>query len=197
MSPHSGNHSAAILVDDNLVLKYAHQFISQNINSDLNDSDIRDFSESEIKALKEGGFPLEATTEKNDQVVDLISKVSAEYASIASTSIDTNEAALWLNVNPSRIRQRINDHSLLGIQGLENAWLLPRFQFDNNGKEIPGMRKVLQSIDSGCHPITINGFLNTPQPDLYSELVNKALTPKEWLQSGHPIEPLIELAKAL
>ncbi|MET1255309.1 hypothetical protein [Aliikangiella maris] len=197
MSTHGSNHFKASLVDDNLVLKYAHQFVLENYTCDLDEDARRDFSKSEIEALIEGGFPVEHETPSSSQVIDLISKVSAEYATIASTSIDTSEAARHLKVNPSRIRQRISEHSLLAIQGIENTWLLPRFQFDDNGNEIPGMRRVLQSIDKGCHPITINGFLNTPQADLYSELLNKSLTPKEWLQTGHPIEPLIELAKGL
>jgi hypothetical protein len=192
----NGNRSN--MINPELVLKYANAFVDQNICGDLEANEIsRGFLESEIEVLQQGGFPLDDITEETQSVADLVNQISAEYAVIASTAIDTSEAAEWLHVKPSRIRQRIGDHTLLGIQGVENNWLLPRFQFDDEGSEIPGMRKVLQSMQEGLHPITINGFLNAPQPDLYSDLLQKPLTPKEWLKSGHPVEPVIGLAKAL
>ncbi len=186
------------LVNPELVLMYANDFAAQNISGDLEINEIsRGFLESENEVLQQGGFPLDDIAEERQSVADLVSQISAEYAVIASTAIDTSEAAEWLHVKPSRIRQRIGDHTLLAIQGVENNWLLPRFQFDDEGCEIPGMRRVLQSMQEGLHPITINGFLNAPQPDLYSDLVQKPLTPKEWLKSGHPVESVIDLAKAL
>ncbi len=192
------NGNGSNLVNPELVLKYANDFAAQNISGDLEINEIsRGFLESEIETLQQGGFPLDDFTEERQSVADLVNQISAEYAVIASTAIDTSEAAEWLHVKPSRIRQRIGDHTLLGIQGIENNWLLPRFQFDDDGSEIPGMRRVLQSMEEGLHPITINGFLNASQPDLYSDLLQKPLTPKEWLKSGHPVEPVIDLAKAL
>ena len=192
----NGNESN--LVNPELVLKYANDFAAQNISGDLEVNEIsRGFVESEIEVLQQGGFPLDDIAEERQSVADLVNQISAEYAVIASTAIDTSEAAEWLHVKPSRIRQRIGDHTLLAIQGVENNWLLPRFQFDDDGSEIPGMRRVLQSMQEGLHPITINGFLNAPQPDLYSDLLQKSLTPKEWLKSGHPVEPVIDLARAL
>ena len=190
--------NASNLVNPELVLKYAKDFAAHNISGDLNSNEIsRGFLESEIEVLQQGGFPLDDITEATQSAADLVNQISAEYAVIASTAIDTGEAAEWLHVNPSRIRQRIGDHTLLAIQGVENNWLLPRFQFDDEGREIPGMRRVLQGMQEGLHPITINGFLNAPQPDLYSDLLGKPLSPKEWLKSGHPAEPVISLAKTL
>jgi len=192
------NGNGSNRVNPELVLKYANAFAAQNISGDLEINEIsRGFLESEIEALQQGGFPLDDIAEERQSVADLVNQISAEYAVIASTAIDTSEAAEWLHVKPSRIRQRLGDRSLLGIQGVENNWLLPRFQFDDDGSEIPGMRRVLQSMEEGLHPITINGFLNALQPDLYSDLSQKPLTPKEWLKSGHPVEPVIDLARAL
>ncbi|MEA3302163.1 MAG: hypothetical protein U9Q75_02705 [Pseudomonadota bacterium] len=192
------NGNGSNLVNPELVLMYANDFAAQNISGDLEVNEIsRGFLESEIEVLQQGGFPLDEIAEERQSAADLVSQISAEYAVIASTAIDTSEAAKWLHVNPSRIRQRIGDHSLLAIQGVENNWLLPRFQFDNDGREIPGMRRVLQGMEEGLHPITINGFLNAPQPDLYSDLLQKPLSPKEWLKSGHPVEPVIDLARVL
>lgn len=192
------NGNGSNLVNPELVLMYANDFAAQNISGDLEVNEIsRGFLESEIEVLQQGGFPLDEIPEERQSAADLVSQISAEYAVIASTAIDTSEAAEWLHVKPSRIRQRIGDHSLLAIQGVENNWLLPRFQFDNDGREIPGMRRVLQGMEEGLHPITINGFLNAPQPDLYSDLLQKPLSPKEWLKSGHPVEPVIDLARVL
>ena len=192
------NGNGSNLVNPELVLKYANAFVTQNLCGDLEINEIsRGFLESEVEALQHGGFPLDDTQEETQSAADLVSQISAEYAVIASTAIDTSEAAEWLHVKPSRIRQRIGDHTLLGIQGVENNWLLPRFQFDDKGREIPGMRRVLQSMEEGLHPITINGFLNAPQPDLYSDLLQKPLSPKEWLKSGHPVGTVIDLARAL
>lgn len=54
---------------------------------------------------------------------------AADYMALLESSHSTAEAARFLGVDASRIRQRIRERSLYGIE-YENAWRLPRFQFE-------------------------------------------------------------------
>lgn len=58
--------------------------------------------------------------------------------------------------------------------------------------EVPGLDRVLELIPAAWHPVSVTGFLHTPQHDL---AVNGApATPLEWLaHSDGDISPVLEL----
>jgi hypothetical protein len=47
------------------------------------------------------------------------------------------------------------------------------------------------------HPVTVERFFATPQPELYADEVGRDLTPREWLQAGYDPAPVVRLARDL
>ena len=62
---------------------------------------------------------------------------------------------------------------------------------------MPGIGKVLQVLDETLHPVTVERFFATPQPELYADEVGRDLTPREWLQAGYDPAPVVRLARDL
>ncbi len=154
----------------------------------------RELTETENRLLDEGGFPTLGEMPLAHFNIE-VSTLAGAYARLCAQALTTKEAAALLHVQPSRIRQRLGERSLFGIEK-EDHWVLPRFQFDND-RLIPGIGKVLQALDDALHPITVERFFNTPQPELYAEEVDRDLTPREWLQAGYNPTIVVRLARDL
>ena len=154
----------------------------------------RELTEAENRLLDEGGFPMPQPDDQGS-AGSAVSTLAVSYAEMCAQALTTKEAALLLQVQPSRIRQRLGEKTLFGIEK-EDHWVLPRFQFDH-GQIVPGIGKVLQVLDETLHPVTVERFFATPQPELYADEVGRDLTPREWLQAGYDPAPVVRLARDL
>ncbi|WP_052340925.1 hypothetical protein [Salinarimonas rosea] len=120
----------------------------------------------------------------------------ARHAVIVATALPLAEAARRFGVAPSRLRQRLQERTLLGVRSEDGrAWRIPLFQITEAG-ELPGLRLVLKAIRSDLRPVTIVGFFTTPQPDLEDE-TGAAMTPIAWLSSGRDPDAVRRLAAEL
>ena len=70
------------------------------------------------------------------------------------------------------------------------------FQFVQD-RLLPGIGEVVSQLDPELHPVTVMRWFLTPQPDLYVEAIEQALSPRDWLRLGYPAEPLARLAAQL
>jgi hypothetical protein len=154
----------------------------------------RELTAAENRWLDEGGFPTPPSTPQESAGGE-VSALAGAYARMCAQALTTKEAAALLQVQPSRIRQRLGERTLFGLEK-EDHWVLPRFQFDND-RIVPGIGKVLQVLDETLHPITVERFFVTPQPELYAEEVDRDLTPREWLQAGYDPALVVRLARDL
>jgi hypothetical protein len=154
----------------------------------------RELTEAESQLLDEGGFPAPHDDGERGSGVD-ISTLAQDYARMCLEALSTTEAAALLHVQPSRVRQRLAARTLFGL-AKGDRWVLPCFQFIG-GKPVPGIGKVLQVLDEALHPVTVERFFATPQPELYAEEVDRPLTPREWLQAGYDPAPVMQLARDL
>ena len=110
-------------------------------------------------------------------------------------SLSAAEAAKLLRVDVSRVRQRLRERSLFGIEYAGN-WRLPRFQFERR-LVIPGLARVLKSLPPDLFPLDIVDWFALPDPDLQLDSDAAPLSPREWLLSGRPIEAAVMLARDL
>lgn len=110
-------------------------------------------------------------------------------------AFDVAEVAQRLGVDPTRIRQRLRGRTLYGLRVQGRSWRLPRFQFDETGREIPHMGEVLRALPPDLHPRSVEGFLLAPTPELSAD--GKPTGPRDWLRSGGPADPVVALATAL
>ena len=91
-------------------------------------------SRPELRALEETGLSTLpwVGAAAHDPLTDTI----VHYMALIETSLSTAQAAALLGVDVSRIRQRIRNRSLAGVE-YEGEWRLPRFQFERNLPKAP------------------------------------------------------------
>ena len=147
-------------------------------------------AESMEGAVSKGGGTL-----SKSGATDNLTRVAAEYAAMVSQADTLKRVLDRLGVGSSRIRQRIQERSLYTLEAAEGR-VFPRFQFDND-HTIPNLEIVLQHISKKAHPVAVQRFFTSPHPDLESDMVAGAMSPRDWLVSGHPVEPVMRLAQEL
>jgi len=118
---------------------------------------------------------------------------AARTAAVEASALTVREVADMLHRSEVRIRQRLADHSLLGVR-VGNAWRVPAFQFDS-GAELPGWDRVMVALPQDVHPLTVARFLDHPHPDL--DIDGEASSPRQWLRAGADPRPVIEIAAGL
>ena len=59
------------------------------------------------------------------------------------------------------------------------------------GQADPRVGAGFQALPAGLHPTAIAGFLRTPQTEL--QVDGRPLSVLEWLRSGGPVEPVLQL----
>ena len=120
--------------------------------------------------------------------------LAAEYGQLVASADSAARVAERLGVKASRVRQRVGDRSLYAIE-TSGGRVFPRFQFAGD-RTLPGLDRVLGALDPDAHPVAVARFFLTPTPDLESDLVDGAVSPRDWLLAGLPAEPVAELAAA-
>jgi hypothetical protein len=150
-----------------------------------------DLSAAETEALRSVGALKDMASVGAES--DPLIKSQAQYMALLEDSLSTADAAKLLRVDVSRVRQRLRERSLLGIE-YEGSWRLPRFQFEHR-LVIPGLAQVLKSLPPDLFPLDIVDWFVLPDPDLQVDSDPTPLSPREWLLSGRPIEAVITLAR--
>ena len=87
-------------------------------------------------------------------------------ARLISTAYSASEVAERLGVNESRVRQRRAGGTLWAIQD-RGGWVFPALQFEDEGGrrgQIRELDQVLRVLPADLHPLSVAGFLTTPQP---------------------------------
>jgi hypothetical protein len=161
--------------------------------SPLDRRPISDLSTAETKALRSvGAFKEEASIRaENDPLI----KSHAQYMALLEDSLSAAEAAKLLRVDVSRVRQRLRERSLFGIE-YEGSWRLPRFQFERRFV-IPGLAQVLKALPLDLFPLDTVDWFVLPDPDLRLDSDAAPLSPREWLLSGRPVETVVTFARDL
>jgi len=141
-----------------------------------------ELTEDEKKTLDAGGFD---RTPLPPEVDDPVAVAAAEYAKLRNESLSAVEAADLLNVNDSRVRQRLTGKAptLYGFK-VDGDWRVPKFQFVEN-RRVPGLERVIPQLRAGLNPVTVVRWFNAPNPDLPAdEEEDRFLSPLEWLKTG-------------
>lgn len=117
----------------------------------------------------------------------------AAYASLVAAGLTTREAARRLGVSDARVRQRLQERTLLAVRE-GRAWKLPPFQFTAAG-EVPGWAPVCAALPRNASPVAVERWLSLPHPDLV--VGESPVPPREWLLAGRPPEAVAALAGEL
>jgi hypothetical protein len=136
---------------------------------------------------------------KNDVPVtadsDPLLRSQAQYMALLEESLSAAEAAKLLRVDVTRVRQRLRERSLYGLE-YEGAWRLPRFQFERR-LIIPGLAQVLKNLPQDLFPLDVLDWFLLPEPELKLESDQTPLSPRAWLLSGRPIDAVAKVARDL
>lgn len=115
--------------------------------------------------------------------------IAGEFAQMVTTALSQKEVAELLGVSTSRIRQKLEAGELYAVR-TTGGRVCPRFQFGPGGT-LPGLESVLRALRPEAHPVAVQRFFMEVHPDLESEALNRALSPHEWLLTGHSPEALV------
>lgn len=148
-------------------------------------------SAGEVEALESVGLSTERWTREgaSDPLVQSI----ADFMALIETSLSASEAAKYLKLDASRIRQRLRERTLYGFD-YDGEKRLPRFQFERR-KIVPGLNKVLPELPVDLGALDIAEWFLSPNPDLETDDRDTPLSPREWLLSGQPVAAVVNIAR--
>lgn len=151
----------------------------------------RDWSGADAAVLSAEGIDV---TPLRPAEADIIAAGHRRYVAMLSAGLSVVEAAARIGLTPSRIRQMLAEHRLYGVRPRGRAWILPAWQFDGE-RIVPGIEAVNQALDHDLHPLTVSGFMHSPQPEL--DASGRALSPLDWLRGGGSASAVVALAGSL
>jgi hypothetical protein len=145
----------------------------------------------EVDALQSVG--LSTARWADDTSRDPLMRSIGDYMALLETSLTTGQAARYLKVDVSRIRQRLRERTLYGID-YDGERRLPRFQFERK-QVLPGLREVLGALPEGLNPLDVAEWFLSPNPDLELQGQDTTLSPREWLLKGEGVDAVVRLAQ--
>ena len=150
----------------------------------------------ELAALRAVGlttrpWPREGTEVPEDPLAQSV----VDFMALIETGLSTDDAARLLRVDVSRVRQRLRERTLFGVE-YEGEWRLPRFQFERK-HVLPGLGEVLGAIDADANPLEVAEWFLTPNLDLERKGDESPISPRDWLLRGGAPRPVAELAREL
>lgn len=168
-----------------------HLLKNEPLRGESGEGAARTLSVGELAALQTVG--LNTASFNKGSARDPLVRSIADYMALLETSYSTSEAARYLKVDASRIRQRLREHSLFGID-YDGEKRLPRFQFERK-QVVPGLREVIAALAADLNPLDVAEWFLSPNPDLEIDEQEAPLSPRDWLLSGAPVEAVVKLAQ--
>jgi excisionase family DNA binding protein len=148
-------------------------------------------TEAEAAVARSGGLEPQPARGAADPLVQGV----VALAGMIHTGLTTREAANRLDVSDARIRQRVNEHSLLAIRD-GRTWRVPLFQLEGGG-ELPGWAQVCRALPMAASPVAVERWLSLPHPDLVTGEEVEPVSPRGWLIAGRPPDAVAALAGEL
>ncbi len=136
-----------------------------------------DWTQAEIDVLDAEGVDVRSRPDSPD----VIGAGYRHYLGILASGLSVADVAARLNVTSSRVRQLLSQRRLYGIRPRGRAWVIPSWQLVGD-QLLPGVEPVNQAIPEDCHPLAVDGFFHTEQPEL--EEGDTTFSPLAWLQRG-------------
>jgi hypothetical protein len=156
---------------------------------------VTQMSEREAQVFREGGPAVDRTA-----VARVRARSAAADAELRATAASVAQVAAALGVTEARVRQRCKDRTLWAIRDGQR-WTLPIIQFAAdprrqavNTSQIHGLDEVFPAIPQDWHPLSVRGFLATPQSDLVVD--GQQQTPLDWLGSGGDVDAVLRMVQA-
>lgn len=144
---------------------------------------------AELEALAAVG--LRTTSKTRERAESARVRYASTFLDLFNNADTPAELAKKLGLDPSRIRQRIRDHSLLAIE-LNGEKRVPRFQFEG-AIEVPGLPKVLAAAGEQMTPLAFAMWFLTPTADLAVGEDDAPISPRGWLLRTGDVEAVLAI----
>lgn len=126
-------------------------------------------------------------------------EVVASIARLIKTGYSGTEVASGLGLSESVIRQRRRERTLWAIEA-DGSWIYPAAQFIGVSaggsfslSVVPHLDRVLPALPDDLQPAAVAGFLLTPRDAFV--ISGRETAVMEWLSSGGPVEPVLQLVE--
>lgn len=128
-------------------------------------------------------------------VAEAVASEMAARALIDASALTAEQVAARMNMPVSTVLLYSADRKLYSYSE-ERGRKFPEWQFTAAGQSvIPSLDRVLAALPVDLHPRAVAGFFLTAQPDLI--LRGKAVSAKEGLEAGMPVDDVVQLAAGL
>jgi hypothetical protein len=133
-------------------------------------------------------------TADDGAIAKMAARSVAAVTELIGSAVTTTELSRRLGVDASRVRHWASERSIYAIRvGRRNRY--PIWQFGPDGRPLTGLKAVLAALPKGLHPLAVQGFMTTPQPDY--EIDDRDVSAAEWLASGGDVGVVVEMADSL
>ncbi len=109
-------------------------------------------------------------------------------------AITYKEVSDRLKVGTARILARLASGDLFAFVS-DDEMLFPIWQFtdDPDRPVLNQLSTLIEAFGDDMHPASILGFMTTPHSS--TRIDGIPMTPREWLTSGRPVQPLVEMLR--
>lgn len=150
-------------------------------------------SAGETGALRAVGFlPGRRTAAKADAARQ---RLAHTFFEILDASTTTGEVARLLDVDPSRIRQRVRARTLYAFDA-NGEHRIPLVQFEH-GAEVPGLTHVVPALPDDVTPVEFVRWFTSPSSELGDPDAKHHPSPREWLLATGDAKPVLRLVASL
>jgi hypothetical protein len=142
-----------------------------------------ELSAAEVEFLQRAGVDPSDFIPSGQGPASALAKTAAEYAVLLAASLPPADIAERVGVDESRIRQRINQHTLYAVRD-GRGWRVPVFQLDGTGHALlPGLERIVPHLYD-AHLVEVARWFLSPQADLEGP-DDEPMSPRDWLLTGH------------
>ena len=153
--------------------------------------------------VESGAFTADELEETEKEVAagaveDTVAKT--KIAALRET-LNTDEVAEILGIDPSRVRHRQGAGLLYSFPVAGNRRRYPSWQFDPEQQEpIPGLKDVIAAIPKTMHHVSVQGFMTSPKDGLrFSDAPGEGksswVSPVNWLRQGGDPQSVVGLLR--
>ncbi len=116
---------------------------------------------------------------------------TGHHARIVAEAIPLADAAQRFGVDPSRLRQRIKEGTLIAVRRPRGkGWLVPRFQVTESG-ELPHLAEILGAARRHLPAATVARVFELPNDEI------DGASPCDWLAAGGDPAPIARIIAGL